>query len=623
MINFPADRFEAKMKELCRIPPKLKPWEWAEKNIEIPPRVSPLRGQYKTDQWAYVREPLEAFADPEIRTITLCWSAQSTKTMTATIMVLYAIANDPRNVLFARPSLTMAKRFSQTRLIPLIEHNPVLASHKTGDRYDFKKAELLLDNCLVSLTGANPNQFSGDTCGICVLDECDKYDVYDSDKAEADLVSLAFERLKFVKNSKGVVTSTPTVPSGTVWRWFLKGDQRRYYVPCPHCEALFKITWDRMKWPKADNVETIKKETVVECPHCSKSILERHKYEMVSHGIWTPENPNAELKDRSYQLAETYTTTKWGDLAAKWIDANEQAKIGLLGPLHNFCNSSLSEVWDPTERQSRKEEEIRALQDNRKENELPAAEVLGVTAFVDTQDAGLWFCIRAWGEAYESWLLQEGYLPDLEAVKKLITEAKWQAASGLEYRVNLALIDSGGHRTKEVYEFCRQNRLFKATKGEQKSSTPWRATKIDVYPGTTTPIPGGLKLVHVNTTFYKNDLASKIALGPGLRGSFYVHGEASADYFKHMIAEYRDERGVWQKPSGRRNDLWDCEVGCFVAADMLKIGAWKKPSLFRAGAAKEKQAQQQQQPKPRVSPTNDFSRGNDFSGGNDWNPFER
>lgn len=581
MLNFPTDRFNASRSKLLAIPPRLKPWEWGERNIDLPARASPVRGAYKTDQWAYVREPLEAFADPEIRTITLCWSAQSTKTMTATMMLLYSIANDPGDALFARPSLTMAKRFSQKRLIPLIEHNQVLNAHKTTDRYDFKKCELVLENMAVFLTGANPNQLSGETIRRVFLDETDKYEEYDSDKAEADLVSLAFERMKFVRDSKGVLTSTPTVPAGTIWRWFLKGDQRKYFVPCPHCGSLFKLSWDTVKWPKCDDIEKIKKETVVECQHCSQSIRERHKYEMILRGKWMPENPGADKKDRSYQLAETYTTTRWGDLAAKWISANQQAKIGLLGPLHNFVNSSLAEVWDPTERQSRKEDEIRALVDSRKKGELPEALVLGITAAVDTQDAGLWYSIRAWGEHLESWLLEEGYVSDLDTIKKIITEARYPAKDGLEYRVNLALIDSGGHRAKEVYDFCRVNKLFKPTKGEQKSNSPWRPSKIDTYPGTTTAIPGGLVLILVNTTFYKDNLASKIALGPAQTGAFHVHGEASEDYIKHMVAEYRDERGIWRKPSGRRNDLWDTETLSFCAADILKIGSWRRPVLFR------------------------------------------
>jgi len=610
LINFPSDVFEGRLKKLLAIPPKLKPWQWGEKNIDLPARASPIRGAYKTDQWAYVREPLEAFADPEIRTITLCWSAQSTKTMTATMMLLYSIANDPGDAIFARPSLTMAKRFSQKRLIPLIDHNEILSTHKTSDRYDFKKCELVLENMAIFLTGANPNQLSGETVRRVFLDETDKYEEYDSDKAEADLVSLAFERMKFIRDSKGVLTSTPTVPAGTIWRWFMKGDQRRYFVPCPHCQALFKITWECLKWPKCDDIEKIKKETIVECPHCAQSIRERHKQEMILRGAWIAENPGADKKDRSYQLPETCTTTRWGDLAAKWISANEQAKIGLLGPLHNFVNSSLAEVWDPTERQSRKEGEIRILFDGRKRNQLPDSLVLGITAAVDTQDLGFWYSIRAWGEHFESWLLDEGFLPDLDTVKKVVSEARYPAKDGLEYRINKALVDSGGHRTKEIYDFCRANKLFLPTKGEQKSDKPHRLSKIDVYPGTTTPIPGGLVVLLVNTTFFKDNLASKIALGPSVIGSFHVHSEASEDYVKHMIAEYRDEKGIWRKPSGRRNDLWDTETLCFCAADLLKIARWKRPSLFRPGTA----AASTPAPKPKTDPRG--SRGND-----NYDPF--
>jgi len=534
---------------------------------------------YRTDQWCYVREPLEAFADPAVREITLCWSAQSTKTTTAAVMLLYSIDNDPGNSLFVRPSLGVARTFSEGKLIPLITGNKALSKHITGDRYDLKKTELSLDNMTIFIRGANPNQLAAESCKNVFLDETDKFEEYNEEKREADLVSLAFERMKFFRNSKGVLTSTPSLIGGIIWQHYLAGDQRFFMVPCVECGASFRMEWKFIKWPSGATQDQIRKEVVIECPHCSKAIRENKKNEMLLAGKWEPQNPSARMEKRSYHLSELYTTTKWGDLALKFIQANEHAKVGFLGPLHNFINSSLAEPWDPTERQKRDDATIRALCDNRKRFEIPLDGVLGITAGVDTQDLGFWYVVRAWGKDLESWLITEGYADDLDTVRRLIAEGDYRDTKGQKYGVNLALIDSGGHRTDEVYDFCRRNPRFRPSKGMQRTAKNWTISKIDKY-ANGKDMPRGLKLIIVSTNHYKDTVLTKLQLEQGARGSFHLHSDPINDYFGHMAAEYRDERGVWKCPSGKRNDLWDCEVLALCAADMLGIRYWSKSRVM-------------------------------------------
>ena len=45
-------------------------------------------------------------------------------------------------------------------------------------------------------------------------------------------------------------------------------------------------------------------------------------------------------------------------------------------------------------------------------------------------------------------------------------------------------------------------------------SKPYHPTKIDNYPGTSRPIPGGLTLYNINVTYFKNHLAEKLQINP-------------------------------------------------------------------------------------------------------------
>jgi terminase, large subunit len=554
-------------------PADLNPWQWVESNIEFTTRVSPIKGPVRTDMVPYIRYPLEAFADPAVRRITLNWAAQTTKTTTAALMICYAIANDPGNALFVRPSLTAAKAFSEGKLVQLINHNPALKRHKTDDRYDFQKTQLQLDVMTIFIRGANPNQLSAESCKIIVLDETDKFPVYSEANSEADLVSLAFERLKFFRNSKGVMSSTPTLPSGIICRNYDEGTRSLFQVPCPRCGVMFAIEWENVKWPKeCDSHVEIRAQTYVECPSCKGEIRERDKFQMCLSGLWVPQNPT-ETEHVSLRLPEMYSpVTKWGDMAVRFLKANDQAKVGFLGPLHNFINSGLALPWNPDENKSRKIEEVTLLRDSRPAGRMPESGALGITFSADSQDLGFWYEIRAFGRDLESWLLIEGYMQNAADLIRL-----FETASFGGMKPCFGLWDSGGHRTSEVYDICRAFKKCRASKGMQKMNRPWRLEKQDQYPDGKA-IAGGLTLALINTTYFKDMIAGKIALGPAARGGFHLHGETSQAYLEHITAEYRDSRGLWRCPEHKRNDLWDCTVLTHAAADMIGLRWWKDPN---------------------------------------------
>ncbi|MBN1105798.1 MAG: phage terminase large subunit family protein, partial [Deltaproteobacteria bacterium] len=113
-------------------------------------------------------------------------------------------------------------------------------------------------------------------------------------------------------------------------------------------------------------------------------------------------------------------------------------------------------------------------------------------------------------------------------------------------------------------------------KGEQRLSQPHTWSKIDVYPGTTKPIPGGIRLLRADATFFKNQLARKLEINPGDPGAWHLCSEATEKYARQMCAEYQDEKGLWQCPEGRANHYWDCSYLNLVAADVLGVRFWRK-----------------------------------------------
>lgn len=551
------------------LPAQLNPWQWAEANLEFSSRVSPLPGRYSTAATPYVREVLEAAADPKVRHITLCWSAQSSKTTTGMVIILYCIDNDPGNVLLVRPSLQAAKSLSENKIMPIIDENPVLSRHKTSDINDFQKTMVKLKHMVIFVRGANPNQLSAESCKVVFLDETDKYEGYKEESDEADLISLAYERTKFYKNHLKLDTSTPTIPSGAIWQLFEEGSKEIFVMPCPHCGAEFNFKMAYFRFDKSDPRKT----AAFECPHCAAAVEEKHKHSMMLAGRWLRQNHDAAEEHRSFHLPEFYSpVTRWGELAEKFLKAQAKAKVGDFGPLHNFVNSSLAEPWNPAENARREASQLLALCDDRPVGIVPD-EAVGLTIGIDTQDLYFEYVVRAWGrDSLESWQVQHGKADDFDALKNILA-SEFPSTSGTKtFKITAGLFDSGGHRTSEVYDFCRNNPglRLRPSKGERTMSRPWEITKIDKLPNGN-PLPGGVKLVRVNTTYYKDLLAGKISLASDQPGAFHLHSEPDDDYIAHMTAEYRDSKGVWQCPASKRNESWDCEVLNLCCVDMIGL----------------------------------------------------
>jgi phage terminase large subunit GpA-like protein len=557
-------------------PAQLNPWQWAEANLEFSSRSSAYPGRYRSTLTPYVQQILEDFKNPTIRKVVLCWGAQSAKTTTLSVALAYTIDQAPGPALFVMPSLDMARSFSENRLQPMIEDCSTLARHKTDNRHDFKKTEFILDRSSIYLQGANSaNQLASRPIKYLFADEVDKWPEQTS--KEADALSLAVERVKTYRDHKVVISSTPTVPAGQIWQNFIEGDQRLYMLPCPLCGSMFALEWEHIHWPETKDTERIRKETTLQCPHCNGHIAEKHKATMLQHGQWQAQNPQAPPEVRSYHLSELYSPwTRWGSLAVKFIQANEAAKKGSPGALHNFVNSSLAQPWEPREGQRNDENNLLQLRDDRPRGLVPR-DTLGITAAVDVQDHGFWYIVRAWGKDLESWLLYEGFLPNWDSVTDLLTRYELKDSAGEEYKINFTLIDSGGHRTAEVYDFCRRYPGTAPSKGEQRMAQPWKLSKLDHYPGSGAVIPGGLKLYRLNTTYYKDMLQSKTQIAAADPGAFHLHEhiQPESDYIKHMCAEYRDDHGVWRCPGSRRNDMFDCEAMALAAADIIRVANWK------------------------------------------------
>jgi len=247
-------------------PLKMPLWQWVEKYIILSSRQSTaFPGPFRMRLVPFAKGVFDALGDPNIHTVVLEFAAQVGKTTIGYAWLAHCVAEDPGPLLVAMPSTDLARTSSQTRVMPMFEDSPYLAKLLPDDRKTFfQSLQYRIGGCVVSLTGSNnPAQVSSRPIRYLLADELDK--MAPQSGKESDPVSLAIQRTKNFWNRKILLVSTPTTPDGQIHTHYLRGDQRRYYVPCPHCSAKQFLIWSQVKWEK-DQPET----ALYHCKECDK-----------------------------------------------------------------------------------------------------------------------------------------------------------------------------------------------------------------------------------------------------------------------------------------------------------------------------------------------------------------
>ncbi len=349
----------------------MRPSEWCRANLRF--NEPGNRGPFSTAGREYIIEPLDDWADMNVTDCVEVFGSQSGKTGMLMGGVAWSIVNDPCGLLWVMPSLGLAQSFSKTRWQSMLRSSPGTQDliPSGARRHDFTNLEQHLGASVLNFVGSNSAaNLASRPARKVVLDEVDKFDT--GGREEADAVNLAEQRTKGQAYPQRRKTSTPTLVSGLIWQEFLKGDQRRYFVPCPLCgqhhpssrqivfawSAAFTILpktgceayikWDdaARREDKEWDYQRVMQSARLVCPHCGGDILDGHKTKLIKAGEWKP-TAKAELGFRSRHLSSLYACspqTTFGKLAVKFL----KEKRSLTG-LQGFINGDLAEPYESQE----------------------------------------------------------------------------------------------------------------------------------------------------------------------------------------------------------------------------------------------------------------------------------
>jgi phage terminase large subunit GpA-like protein len=575
-------KLRAKMFAMMAPPPDLTVSQWADAHRVLSSEASSEPGRWNTDRAPYQREMMDVINDDDFEQVVIMTSAQIGKSEILLNAIGYYADQQPCPMLMIQPTLEMAAAFSKDRISGLFGLSPVLKEKVADTRSRSAKAKGAGATVFhkkfagghLTLCGANsPASLASRPIAKVFGDEIDRYPT--SAGEEGDPMSLARKRTATFHNRKMVWTSTPTVKGASrielAWE---DSDQRRFYVPCPHCGEMGPLWWRNVSWAKDEAGKWDGSEPWYNCEECGSRIEENEKSLMLKRGRWVAESTSNGIA--GFHLNELYSPwRKWRDIVADFIAAKDDSDL-----LRAFVNTSLGETFE----EQGETVEHTGLMARR---EVYAAEVPGravcLVAGVDVQDDRLEVTI--WGAApdHERFAISHRQLwgdpgfPEVwNELDEIILHGEFVHESGNHLRVSATAVDSGGHHTKRVYEYCmarRSSRVY-AIKGVGGFGRPAVSAPSGKRSGRDRR---KIDLWALGVDEIKSGLYSRLNIdqaGPGFV-HFPLNDEFDEEFFAQLTAEKivtKFKRGVpyreWVS-TRRRNEALDCAVYAEAALTIL------------------------------------------------------
>lgn len=402
--------------------------EYCAQTVKLSPFWEASRGAYDLDENPFWADILDAMLDPDVREISVLKGTRVGGTL-AGIAALLALSDlDPAPAMVVTPDEPSGIEL-RDRL-----YDTAAASEGYRDRVPHQRlwntrAIDLQANIIFMAWAGSAQRLRGRTCRRVFFHEIDVYPPAirgggDAIRAGAQRVQRSFYSLLYYESS-------PDGEASRIYRLFKKGNQMKWWCPCPHCGHYQELRFFPFKEGefagrggvggiRDDDGNLLSKADAMEKAHyiCLNGCrIENHeKTPMIKQGVWVPEgcavdDATGEVTGTSKHGRRHISVHLWAmhvpsinfsTLAESYIDhyvENDMKEffqnwLGL-----RYRTGRLPPRWDQVGRR---------LENYHKRGELPVG-CYFLTAGVDVQLHGCYWSVWAWGHMSKCWLIDWGY----------------------------------------------------------------------------------------------------------------------------------------------------------------------------------------------------------------------
>lgn len=606
------------------------PSKYAEENIVIPVGNA-VPGPIRFDAATYQRGMIDVIKEPGIERVSYMLGAQLGKTTIQQCITAYFIDHDPRSMIWLTPSEGDMATFRSTKLQPMLDANSRIRNKmaKPRGREGQNNGRMIsfIGGWLMFSWAGSAKTLRGRSAPVTLADEIDGMAAQAGSKeaGEGDPVELLRQRAASFSSSGQAIhieASTPTtLLESRINRAFVAGDQRHFWVRCPHCELLQVMDWERVEWigkqgdPDKDKAfEDHQAETAVYvCAGCGVGWNDADRISAVRDaekqgGGWRASKPFT--GHASFHLPEWYSPfRRLRDIVRSYLDKVKADSY------NTFVNVSMGLPF---------EDVIDAVDPNRLKDraETYQAQVpiggLYLCAGVDMQQDRLEVEVVGWGAGEESWSVDYRVLwgdplaGDVWNDLDDFLSGKYMHESGMELGISAACLDTGGNKgyTQSAYDYLRTrrgHRIF-GIKGiggwgrpvvekVMRKQSGKDARKVDLF--------------RVGVDEAKQVVMKRLQLtspGPG-----YMHfpdRDGLDEWLQQLTAEKLKVRYVkgeavkeWVKADKARNEGLDCRVYAYAALKIMQPSFKRLQARLEAFIASKKDAPEQVPSQPEREKT--------------------
>ena len=576
--------------------PNMSVSEWASRYRIISANGNPAPGRWNNNRSPFLIPVMDSFTESNVKRVVFKSASQVGKSECLNNIIGRYLMLDPCSIMLVQPSLEMAQDYSKRRIAPMLRDCPQLrkliyeeketAKTRTSNQTILSKN--FTNGATLVLAGSNsPAGLASRPIRILLCDEIDRYPI--SAGSEGDPIEIASKRTTTFWNAKIGLFSTPTIKDESrIELAYEQGTQEVWSHACPNCGAYHVLEYEQMRIEYETRTDQrgksfyYIKNVVYECPDCggtfSEQQMKRTRQEYISENVDALKNGIRSFFVNGFSSP----WIDWGTICREYLESRGNPDLEQVVVNTRFGESyqSVGEIRDERELEDRCE---------RYESELPT-DVLILTASVDVQDNRLEYEICGWGMFEESWGIKKGTifgspgnaLTWTELDKELDREYKF--TDGRRLKVDRTFIDSGGHFTGNVYDYCRMNEEKRryAIKGRGGNGIPL----IDSIKR----LNNGVILVIIGVNEGKTELYNRLKIeNPGPK---YFHFPRDDDmlrgydnnYFRGLISERKVNHIIGGKlisiyePINKRvrNEPLDLRVYNIAAIASCNIRDWEE-----------------------------------------------
>lgn len=595
--------------------------EWAEGTVVIPPEANtPKPGPLSFDGFEYCIEPLNrlSFDDPCSR-VTIKAAGQTGKSNIGVAWFAHTAVVAPRPMGLGVPSGPKAQSFNSKKIQPVIDATPVLRERivppsSRDERSSTTRQKNYPGGSLTIFSAGSVNDLQSESFGALWLTETPNFLADIGGRGSPVMQARVRMDGWEVRGTKELHESTPGEEGHCpVSADFEAGDQRLWFMPCPHCDQAHTWEWEDFK-ASAEAGGT----PYIIAPCCGSVIEERSKKAMVKAGVYLPtfrserpENPapgrfvakadiakwrerDVEGREPSYRFWQILSPLKtWSGIAQDWRLAKgkpaeeaafRQQKLGL---------ETTSSVKAPDEHILVAANEVIHV----KRGAIPPG-TCWLSGQADIQGDRIEWAAYAHGPTFmariDRGVIEQDPL-EVAAWAELakVVARRYEGPHVRPLGFDVFGVDSGGQEgvTPRVYEFTRAKPNVYAIKGSSKplpSGLPTELKRIkgkDTRQRTIT-----VELLRVDGYIVKRFIAyglqrmvKSAETGVIEPGAILFEEDTTPEDFRQLTAEvFRravdarpGERGAWERVDGRANEQLDLAVYGWALAYQKRLQTWE------------------------------------------------